>query len=74
MFRISCIFDVMIIIGKNDEEYFVNLKEVLCSLQIYGLRVKKIKYEFFNEKIIFCGYDIDNYGFYKILEKVEVVF
>ena len=72
--RISCILDVMIITGKNDEEHLANPKEVLRSLQTHGLRANKTKREFFNEKITFCGHDIDSHGLYKTPEKVEVVF
>ena len=72
--RISCILDVMIITGKNDEEHLANPKEVLRSLQTHGLRANKTKCEFFNEKITFCGHHIDCHGLHKTPEKVEVVF
>ena len=72
--RTSCILDVLIITGKNDEEHLANLKEVLCRLQTHGLRANKTKCEFFNEKITFCGHDIDSHGLHKTPEKVEVVF
>lgn len=63
----------MIITGKNDEEHLSNLEEVLCQLQVHGLRANKTKYEFFKEKITFCGHDIDSHGLHKSPEKVEAV-
>ena len=39
----SCILDDMIITGKNDEEHLANLEEVLCPLQVHGLRANKTK-------------------------------
>ena len=72
--RTSCILDVLIITGKNDEEHLANLKEVLCRLPTHGLNANKTKCEFFNEKITFCGHDIDSHGLHKTPEKVEAVF
>ena len=69
----SCILDVMIITGKNDEEHLANLKEVLRRLQAHGLRANKPKCEFFKAKITFCGHDIDSHGLHKSPEKVEAV-
>ena len=69
----SCILDDMIIAGKNDEEHLANLEEVLRRLQFHGLRAKKVKCEFFKEKITFCGHDIDSHGLHKSPEKVEAV-
>ena len=69
----SCVLDDMIITGKNDEEYLANLEEVLCRLQVHGLRANKSKCEFFKEKTTFCGHDTDSHGLHKSPEKVEVV-
>ena len=69
----SCVLDDMIITGKNDEEHLANLEEVLCRLQVHGLRANKAKCEFFKEKITFCGHDIDNHGLHKSPEKVEAI-
>ena len=46
---VSCILGDMIITGKGDEE------------QYHGLRTNKAQCEFFKEKIIYCGYDIDSW-------------
>ena len=72
--RTSCILDVLIITGENDEEHLANLKEVLRRLQTHGLRANKTECEFFNEKITFCEHDIYSHGLHKTPEKVEAVF
>ena len=69
----SCILDDMIITGKDDAEHLANLEEVLRRLQLHGLRANKAKCEFFKEKIIYCGHDIDREGLHKSAEKVEAV-
>ena len=60
----------MIITGRNDEEHLANLEEVLCRLQVHGLRANKTKCEFFKEKIT-CEHDIDSHGPQKSPEKVK---
>ena len=69
----SCILDDMIITGKDDAEHLANLEEVLRRLQLHGLGAKKAKCEFFKEKIIYCGHDIDKDGLHKSAEKVKAV-
>jgi len=69
----SCILDDMIITGKDDAEHLANLEEVLRWLQLHGLRANKAKCEFFKEKIIYCGHDIDKDGLHKSAKKVEAV-
>ena len=68
----SCILDDMFITGWIDEEHLANLEEVLCRLQVHGLRANKTKCELFKEKIT-CGHDIDSYGLQKSPEKVKAV-
>ena len=63
----------MIISGKDDAEHLANLEEVLRQLQLHGLRANKAKFEFFKEKIIYCGHDIDKDDLHKSAEKVEAV-
>jgi len=69
----SYILDDVIITGRNDEEHLGNLEEVLCRLQVHGLRANKTKCEFFKEKIIFCGHGIDSHGLQKSPERVKAV-
>ena len=49
----SCILEFIIITGKDDDEHLANLEKVLRRLQVYGLRAKKAKCEFFKEKITY---------------------
>jgi hypothetical protein len=62
---ISCILDDMIVMGKSDAEHMANLEEVLRRLHHHGLGANKSKYEFFKEKITFCGHDINSEGLHK---------
>ena len=55
----SCIFDDMIITGKDDQEHLDLLEEVLKRLKEHGLRVNREKCEFFQEKITYCGHVVD---------------
>ena len=70
---ISCILDDMIVTGESDAEHLANLEEVLRRLHFHGLRANKSKCEFFQEKITFCGHDIDSKGLHKTTDKTAAV-
>ncbi len=63
----------MIITGKDDDEHLENLKEVLKRLKEHGLRVKMEKCAFFQERISYCGHEVDRVGLHKTAEKVQAV-
>jgi hypothetical protein len=67
------ILDDMIITGKSNEEHLERLEKVLKRLQEAGLRANKEKCEFFKEKVVFCGHEIDANGLHKTQEKIEAV-
>ncbi|CAB4018206.1 Hypothetical predicted protein [Paramuricea clavata] len=69
----QCILDDMIITGKSNEEHLERLEEVLKRLQEAGLRANKEKCEFFKEKVVFCGHEIDANGLHKTQEMIEAV-
>ena len=70
---ISFILDDMIVTGESDAEHLANLEEVLRRLHFHGLRANKSKCEFFQEKITFCGHDIDSKGLHKTTDKTAAV-
>ncbi|CAB4036776.1 Hypothetical predicted protein, partial [Paramuricea clavata] len=55
----QCILDDMIITRNSNEEHLERLAKVLKRLQEAGLRANKEKCEFFKEKVVFCGHEID---------------
>ena len=69
----SCILDDMIITGKDDDEHLENRKEVLKRLKEHGLRAKMEKCAFFQERISYCGHEVDRDGLHKTTEKVQAV-
>ena len=69
----KCILDDMVITGKTDEEHLQNLEMVLKRLQEYGLRAHTKKCAFFQDKITFCGHEIDKNGLHKTQEKIDAV-
>ena len=70
---VKCIIDDMIVTGKNEAEHLRNLDAVLSRLAHYGLRVNLDKCQFFEDKIAFCGHEIDRDGLHKTSQKVEAV-
>jgi hypothetical protein len=63
----------MIITGRTDKEHLANLEEVLKRLKEYGLQANLKKCEFFKDKIVFCGHEIDCNGLHKTQDKIEAV-
>ena len=70
---VQCILDDMIITGKNDAEHLANLDRVLQRLEQYGLRVNKDKCLFMQERVTYCGHEIDKSGLWKTKDKVDAV-
>ena len=68
---IQCIFDDMIIIGKNNAEHLQDLERVLQRLQQYGLRVNINKCHFMKERVTYCGHEIDKSGLWKMKDRVD---
>ena len=67
---VQCLLDDMIITGKTDAEHLANLEEVLERLQRYGLKANSCKYQ---DKVVFCGHEIDKQGLHKTQEKIDAV-
>ncbi|XP_060085398.1 uncharacterized protein K02A2.6-like [Ylistrum balloti] len=69
----NCILDDMIITGRNDSEHLQNLNTVLERLSKHGLRANLEKCQFFQDKINYCGHEIDEKGLHKSADKVKAV-
>ncbi|XP_053395598.1 uncharacterized protein K02A2.6-like [Mercenaria mercenaria] len=70
---VQCILDDMVITGATNEEHFKNLDLVLTRLEQYGLRVNKDKCAFFQDRISYCGHDIDVSGLWKSQAKIGAI-
>ena len=70
---VQCILDDMIVSGKSNEEHLDNLESVLKRLQDAGLKANKEKFEFFRDRVQFCGHEIDKEGLHKTQEKIKTV-
>lgn len=62
--RVQC-YLYLLITGNDDEDHLRNLNTALRRLKVYGLQVKKDKYEFFQPAIDYFGHIIDNAGLHK---------
>ncbi len=60
---VHCILDDMIVMGRNDTEYLQNLESVLAQLHKYNLKVNLEKCEFLQDKVVYCGHQIDKQGY-----------
>lgn len=65
--------DDVIITGKNEEEHFNNLKEVLMRFEKVGLRLNLKKCIFFQDQVKYFGHIIDKSWLKKDLSKIEAI-
>ena len=65
--------DDMIITGENDEKHLQNLGHVLQRLENNGLKANRQKCQFFQDEVIFRGFNIDKEGLHKTHEKVDAI-
>ncbi|XP_052244615.1 uncharacterized protein K02A2.6-like [Dreissena polymorpha] len=70
---VQCILDDMIVTGDSDQSYFDNLEKVLCRLNEFGLKLNKDKCVFFEDRVTYCGHEIDKDGLWKCNDKVHAV-
>ena len=70
---VQCLLDDIIVMGPNDKEHRKNLNAVFQQLNDYGRQVNKNKYKFFEDRIEYCGHEIDRHGLHKTKSKIDAV-
>ena len=70
---VQCILDDMIVTGDSDQSHLDNLEKVLCRLNEFGLKLNKDKCVFFEDRVTYCGHEIDKDGLWKCNDKVQAV-
>jgi hypothetical protein len=70
---VQCLLDDIIVTGHTDEEHLKNLELVLQRLSDRNMRLNLKKCKFFQDKVEYCGHEIDQYGLHKTKEKIEAI-
>jgi hypothetical protein len=70
---VQCIPDDMVSTRKNNKGRLNNLKTVVQRLSKYGFKVNKVKCRFFQERITYCGPEIDENGMWKCNDKADSI-
>ena len=70
---VQCLLDDIIATRPNDKEHWTNLNPVFQRLDDYGLCVNKNKCKFFEDRIEYCGHEIDRPGLHKTRPKIDAV-
>ena len=65
--------DDILVSGSNDEEHLANLEEVLKRLSEAGLRLKREKFVFMMEEVVYLGQKINRQRIQPIEEKVRAI-
>ena len=61
----QCILDDIIVTGEDDAEHLRNLETVFRRLSEAGLRVNRLKCNFFQEHVEYCGHGVSARGLHK---------
>ncbi|XP_031571846.1 uncharacterized protein K02A2.6-like [Actinia tenebrosa] len=69
----TCLIDDILITGPTEGKHMENLEKVLKQLSVHGLRANPQKCAFLQDKIEFCGHEIDAQGLHKKKDKVEAI-
>uniref|UniRef100_A0A1A8QZH2 Gypsy retrotransposon integrase-like protein 1 n=1 Tax=Nothobranchius rachovii TaxID=451742 RepID=A0A1A8QZH2_9TELE len=71
--HVTCFLYDILITGRTRKEHLRNLKEVLSRLENYGVRVKREKCTFMQEKVEYLGHLIDREGLHPTETKVAAI-
>ena len=71
--RVICYLDDILVTGSTPEEHLQNLAEVLDRLSEHGLRLKREKCSFMQDKVEYLGHLIDSAGVHTSPRKVEAI-
>ena len=69
----QCLLDDIVVAGRDEDEHFNILNQVLECLDKNNLTINPKKCAFFQESITFCGHQIDKEGLHKTLDKIQAV-
>ena len=71
--QVICYLDDILVTGSTPEEHLKNLSEVLDRVSKHGLRLKREKCYFMQDKVEYLGHCIDATGVHTSPIKVEVI-
>ena len=69
----QCILDDIIVTGEDDAEHLRNLETVFRRLSEAGLRVNRLKCNFFQEHVEYCGHGVSARGLHKTPAKIDAI-
>ena len=70
---VVCYLDDVMVTGKDEQDHFQNLDEVLRRLKQWGFRLKKSKCHLLQSSVEYLGFKVDADGLHKTAAKVEAI-
>ena len=67
------LIDDVMVTGRNEQDHFQNLEEVLRRLQQWGFHLKKLKCHLLQPSVKYLGFKVDADGLHKTAAKVEAI-
>lgn len=71
--HVAIFLDDILLTRKDNQEHLQTLAMVLKWLQDAGLRLKRTKYLFMSEEVMFLGHKVDATGLHQVHEKVQAI-
>ena len=71
--NVAVYLDDILVTGKTQAESLENLEQVLTKLDDAGLRLKREKCAFMQDKVVYLGHQIDREGISPVKDKVEAL-
>ena len=68
-----CYLDDILVTGSSDAEHLQSLEEVLRRLHAYGIRLKKDKCHFLQDRVEYLGHQVDTEGIHTSPKKVQAI-
>ena len=65
--------DDILVSGKNDQDHFDNLKQVLKVIKANSLQLRLKKCAFMQNEVIYLEYKINKDGFFPVKEKIDAI-
>ena len=70
---VVCYLNDPMVTGKDEQDHFRNLDEVLHRLKQWGFRLKKSKCHLLQPSVEYLGFKVDADGLHKMAAKVEAI-
>ena len=71
--NVICYLDDILVAGRSEKQHLENLEAILSRLLEHGIRLKREKCVFFQDRVEYLGHKINSQGIYTSTKKAQAV-